>query len=188
MPTPEQQRQPVIAPESGITLLEMLVVVTLIALMVGISFPSITTGLDSLRLRSAAGDVTSTFNVALVRADRWQEAVAITISPKGHFIRAESIRSHTVRRIDMPKEISILHIYPEPLGLDPTTAQDDRQYIVYPNGAVPRITFELANDRGAHRFVILDPITGVARERTELEVQAEQETPTVQVIGGETNP
>ena len=38
----------------GVTLLEMLIVVALIGLLAGISFPSVSAGLETLRLASAA--------------------------------------------------------------------------------------------------------------------------------------
>jgi type II secretory pathway pseudopilin PulG len=156
------------ASSAGVTLLEMLVVVSLIALMVGISFPSITAGMESLRLRSAAGEVVSMFNSALTRADRLQDAVELNISLQRRFIASRAIRANVVRRIDLPEGIQIAHVYPEDLrwAVDESGAPVDRHFIVYPNGAVPRIVIDLANERGAHRIVMLDPITGVARERT----------------------
>ncbi|HEY6393410.1 MAG TPA: prepilin-type N-terminal cleavage/methylation domain-containing protein, partial [Bryobacteraceae bacterium] len=72
-PTKEQKA-------AGITLVEMLVVVAIIALMVGISFPAITSGIDSLRLNAATNGVVSFFNTGLNRAERRQQVVAITIS------------------------------------------------------------------------------------------------------------
>src|SRR6267154_5309725 len=64
----------------GITLVELMVVVAIISLMVGISFPAITSGIDSLRLNAATNGVVSFFNTALNRAERRQQVVAITIS------------------------------------------------------------------------------------------------------------
>lgn len=156
------------ARSAGVTLLEMLVVVSLIALMVGITFPSITAGMDSLRLRSAASEVVSMFNSALTRADRLQDAVELNISPQRRSIASRAIRTNVTRQIDLPQGIHIAHVYPEDLrwAVDDSGALVDRLFIVYPNGAVPRIVIDLANDRGAHRIVMLDPITGVARERT----------------------
>ena len=43
----------------GVTLIEMLVVITIASLLVGISFPAVTSGLDSLRLNAAANDIVS---------------------------------------------------------------------------------------------------------------------------------
>ena len=163
------------ARSAGVTLLEMLVVVSLIALMVGISFPSITAGMESLRLRSAAGEVVSMFNSALTRADRLQDAVELNISPQRRLIASRAIRTNFMRQIDLPEGIHIAHVYPEDLrwAVDESGALVDRHFIVYPNGAVPRIVIDLANERGAHRIVLLDPITGVARERTATDPEAQ---------------
>ena len=60
----------------------MLIVVTLIALVAGLSYPSVASGLDSLRLRSASDAIVAFLNTALDRADRRQQAVEIRISPR----------------------------------------------------------------------------------------------------------
>src|SRR5690349_15359364 len=58
---------------SGITLVEMLVVMTIIGLLVGLSYPSIAAGVDSVRLRSATDSVSTILNSAVTRAERRQE-------------------------------------------------------------------------------------------------------------------
>ncbi len=163
------------ARSAGVTLLEMLVVVSLIALMVGITFPSVMVGLDSLRLRSAAGEVVSMFNSALTRADRLQDAVELNVSPQRRSIASRAIRTNVTRQIDLPQGIHIAHVYPEDLrwAVDDAGGLVDRHFIVYPNGSVPRIVIDLVNDRGAHRIVMLDPITGVARERTTIDPETQ---------------
>jgi type II secretory pathway pseudopilin PulG len=172
---------------SGVTLLEMLVVVSLIALMVGITFPSIAAGLDSLRLRSAAGEVVSMFNSALTRADRLQDAVELNVSLQKRYIASRAIRAEVVHRIDLPDGIRIAHVYPEDSrwAVDDSGAMVDRHFIVYPNGSVPRIIIDLTNDRGAHRIVMLDPVTGVARERTASEAEpADANQPSTEGLNG----
>jgi prepilin-type N-terminal cleavage/methylation domain-containing protein len=174
--TPWSARDPLVAPlpslarnanQLGVTLIEMLVVMALIALLAALTLPSLTTGMDSIRLRSAASNVISTFNLALTRADRLQEAVDVTVSPARHLIEARTMATGIVRRAELPPEVNIAHVFPEE-GIE-TASKDgfppDRHFIVYPNGAVPRITLDLVNEHGTHRFVLLDPITGVARER-----------------------
>lgn len=157
----------------------MLIVVSVIALVVAISFPSITMGIDSLRLRTAASSVIGAFNLALTRADRLQEAVDVTISAAGHFVAATTLATRQVARTELPAEIKIAHVYPEvgAPAAEEAVAPPDRHFIVYPNGAVPRITIELENEHGVRRFVLLDPITGVARERVLTDPQAEQPEP-----------
>ena len=152
--------------QSGVTLLEMIVVVALISIMIGITFPAVGAGLESLRLRTGADDIVTTFNSALVRAERFQEAVEITISPARRLIETHSLLSNTVHKIELPKGIDIVRIIPAQLLDENSEAapQPDQRFIVYPNGSVPRIAIDLANRRGTHRLIALDPITGVARE------------------------
>src|SRR5579863_5941475 len=64
----------------GVTLIELLVVVALISLMVGISFPALTSGIDSLRLNAATNSIVSFLNSGLDRAERRQKMVEITVS------------------------------------------------------------------------------------------------------------
>lgn len=66
--------------DSGVTLVELVVVVALISVIVGISFPAISSGVDSLRLNAATNSVVSFFNTGLSRAERRQQVVEITIS------------------------------------------------------------------------------------------------------------
>ncbi len=65
---------------AGVTLIEMVVVVALISLMVGISYPALTSGIDSLRLNAATNGVVSFLDYGLSRAERRQQVVEIIIS------------------------------------------------------------------------------------------------------------
>jgi prepilin-type N-terminal cleavage/methylation domain-containing protein len=139
--------------ERGVTLLEMLIVVTIVAVVAGISFPSITSGLDSLRLRSASDSVVSLLNTALDRADRRQQAIEITISPKDNAIIARSADLAFNRRIDLQ----------DPVHISAPTEQ--RSFLLYPGGTVPGIGIELSNHEGRKRMVSVDPITGVPQAK-----------------------
>ena len=68
--------------DAGVTLIEMLIVMALIALVAGMAAPSVSAGLDSLRLRSTSDAMVGFFNTALARADTRQQVVEIVISPQ----------------------------------------------------------------------------------------------------------
>jgi len=68
--------------ESGVTLIEALIVVALIALIAGLSYPAVSSGLDTLRLRSTSDAMVSFLNIALDHADRRQQAVEVIVSPR----------------------------------------------------------------------------------------------------------
>jgi endo-1,4-beta-xylanase len=93
--------------ERGITLLEMIVVVSIIALMVGLSFPSITAGLDSVRMSSATGSVAAFLNSAVTHAQRRQQSVAFVISPKDGLLSQYSNEAEFRREYKLPDGIVI---------------------------------------------------------------------------------
>ena len=143
----------------------MLVVVALIAIMIGVTFPAIGAGLESLRLRSAADDIVAAFNAAQARSDRFQEPVELILSPTHRTIDTRGVISNTSRHLELPDGIRIAAILPAPVPEGDDTNQPDRVFVHYPDGAVPRIAVNLVNSRGLHRLVTLDPITGVASEQ-----------------------
>ncbi len=157
-------RLPTCLTTAGITLVELVVVVAIIALMVGISFPAITSGIDSLRLNAATNGVVGFFNTGLNRAERRQQVVAITISKTENEITMRSTEPGFVRKLEIPQGVTITHIFPElPDNLDAP-----RSFLLYPGGTVPHFGVQLMNRRNVERIVRVDPITGVPRvERVE---------------------
>jgi type II secretory pathway pseudopilin PulG len=146
-------------PTNGITFVELLVVVAIISLMVGISFPAITSGIDSLRLNAATNGVVSFFNTGLNRAERRQQVVAITISKTENEITMRSTEPGFVRKLDIPQGVTITRIFPEL----PDNPDAPRSFLLYPGGTVPRFGVQLMNRRNVERIVRVDPITGVPR-------------------------
>ncbi len=145
--------------KSGVTLIELMVVVGLISLMIGISFPAITSGIDSLRLNAATNGIVSFFNTGLSRADRRQQVVEITISKTGNSIEMRSTDPGFLRKLEMPEGVSITHILPEL----PENPDAPRTFLLYPGGTVPRFGVQLITRRNVERIVRVDPITGVPR-------------------------
>src|SRR5215472_15299868 len=64
---------------SGVTLIEMMVVVAIVALIAAIAYPSAAAGIESARLVSATDSVAAFLNGAVNRVERRQQAVALTI-------------------------------------------------------------------------------------------------------------
>ncbi|HLK20734.1 MAG TPA: prepilin-type N-terminal cleavage/methylation domain-containing protein [Bryobacteraceae bacterium] len=146
-------------PEKGITLIELLVVVVIISLLVGVSFPAVTSGIDSLRLNWATNGVVSFVNSALNRAERRQQVIKLTISKNENTLTMRSTEPGFLRKFEMPDGISITHVLPEA----PEEPNAPRIIMLYPNSAPPRFGIELINRRNVDRIVRVDPITGVPR-------------------------
>lgn len=145
------------AAQSGVTLIEMMIVVVLIAVVAGISYPAIGGGLDSLRLSSAADSVASLMLSAVNRAERRQELMEISISRADNAIAAVGVNYQ--KRFDLPEGIAIAEVLPAA----PVEGNLPRRFLLYPGGAAPRIGVRLTNTRGGQRMISLDPITGIPR-------------------------
>ncbi len=133
---------------SGVTLIEMMIVVTIIALMTGVAYPSIVSGLASVRLTSAAGEVSSFLTSSMNRVERHEQAAAIVIFPKEN-----RMARYTVS--DVPDEVLEL-----PAGVM-FEGEEARRIVLQPGGTVPRVEIDLRNEKGSRRAVLVDPVTAV---------------------------
>lgn len=143
----------------GITLVEMVIVVGLLGLLVGITFPSVTAGIDSMRLRSASDSIVSFLNGAMNRAERRQQVVEVTVSPREARLSLRSTEAGFERTLELPDGVTIRAVLPE----IPRAADEPRQFLLFPGGAIPGFGIELVNRRGARRIVSVDPIVGAPR-------------------------
>jgi len=146
-----------VASRRGVTLIELLVVVVLISLIVGITFPSVASGLDSIRLASATNAVASFLSGALNRAERRQQVMEVTVDRKANLVLMRAVQSGFYRRLEMPDGILIAGVLP-PLPGNPDIP---RRFFLYPGGVVPGFGVQLATMKGTQRIVRVDPVTGV---------------------------
>ena len=136
--------------QAGVTLIELLIVVTIIAVVVGVSFPAITAGLAGLRLTTASGSVASFLTSSMNRVDRREEAAAIVVSPKDNLLAVYTAASgeKPARSLELPQGIRI-------------EGSEPRRYLLMPGGTAPRMTVVLRNDKGARKSIRIDPVTAV---------------------------
>jgi prepilin-type N-terminal cleavage/methylation domain-containing protein len=135
-------------PRHGVTLIEMMIVMAILAIIVAIAFPSAASGLDSIRLRSAADSVVGFLNTALTRTDRHQEPTEIIITPADRSLSMFTADPNFVKRLQLPDGIKI-------------AGEEPRRFLLMPGGAPPTLDIDLSNLRGAHKLVHIDPVTGV---------------------------
>jgi general secretion pathway protein H len=143
---------------AGVTLMEMLVVVMIIALLAGISVPAISAGIDSVRLRAATDSISAFLNAAEVRAERRQEPIELIVSPKENAFELFSNEPGFNRELKLPDGISIEAVLPPE-----SDEEGPRRLILLPGGAIPSIGVQVANRHGSRRIVHLDPMTGYPR-------------------------
>src|SRR5215475_2503134 len=127
---------------AGVTLVELLIVMAIIGLMVGVSFPAISTGLDSIRLTSASDSIASFLNGALNRAERRQQVIALIIYPKENKLEIYSNEAGFTRQLLMPDGVTIEAVLPRITDLPDS---EPRRLIVMPGSTVPAIGIQSAN-------------------------------------------
>jgi prepilin-type N-terminal cleavage/methylation domain-containing protein len=152
--------------ERGVTLIEMVIVVAIVGLIAGITYPAVSTGLESVHLASAADTVASFLNAALNRVERRQEVVELMISLKDNVMVVHSTEPGFERRAELPDGITITAVLPPLSSLAPNAP---RQFILMPGGTAPRLGIEITNRKGTRRIVRVDPMTGVPK----IEIPAE---------------
>ncbi len=139
---------------SGVTLLEMLIVVVIIGTIVSLSFPALTSGLAGVRLASSSSAAASFLTSTMNNVERREQAAAIVFTPKENrldvFTAASGEKPATTWQ---PPE----GVYFE--------GEDPHRYLLFPGGTFPRIAMVLRNEKGARREVAIDPVTGVPQVR-----------------------
>jgi prepilin-type N-terminal cleavage/methylation domain-containing protein len=147
-------------PAKGVTLVEMVVVVAIIALIVGLSFPAASAGLENVRMVSAGDSVATFLNAAVNRAERRQQPVELVVSPREGRLTLYSNEPGFTRELHMPDGVAIEAVLPAEEGVDPALP---RRILFLPGATVPGIAIQLGNRRNAHRRIRLDPMTGFPR-------------------------
>lgn len=135
----------------------MLVVVMILSVLAGISYPSMSAAIDSLRINNASSDVAAFLNLGLNRAERAQNAVEVAIFPAENAIALTGARPGFARRLNLPEGVSIVSVLPS----IPGDQRLPRAFLLLPGGAAPRIGVLLGNARGDRRVVRVDPVTGI---------------------------
>ena len=146
----------------GVTLVEMMVVVAIMALIAGLSFPAVVSGIDSMRLSQATRSVVQFLNAGLNRAERRQTVVEITISKADNALWLRSTEGWE-KKLDMPDGVRIVDVLPSQSGLPGDDADGMRTFVIFPGGTTPEFGVQLVNRRGTQRLVSVDPITGVPK-------------------------
>lgn len=143
----------------GMTLIEMLIVMTLIALVAGLSFPSAASGVESLRLRSVSDSVVSFLNTAIDRASRREQVIEVWIAPKDNVMIARSPDLAFMRRLEIPDTFRITSVLPAA----EVAPGEPRRFLLYPGASAPRIGVEISNSNGRKRMITIDPFTSLPK-------------------------
>jgi type II secretory pathway pseudopilin PulG len=120
----------------------MVVVLAIVGLIAGVSFPAISAGLESVRMVSATDSVATFMNGAVNRAERRQQAIALVIDPKENALALYSAEAGFERHLKLPEGVSIEAVLPADGAGE---SKDERRFLFLPGATVPGIGIQLTN-------------------------------------------
>jgi hypothetical protein len=135
----------------------MLIVVSIIGLMAGLTFPSVSAGLDGLRLRSTCDSTAAFLYYGMTYSERRQETVFLVIPGDRTTLRWRTRKPGALKEFVLPEGLRFASVR---LGSQADSGED-RVIPLTPGAPFPKLTLEIINRRGARRLVRIDPVAGV---------------------------
>ncbi len=138
------------------TLLELMVVITILSLMAGLVAPRIGPWLDNWKLRSAAERIAQTLRYARTRALFEQHYYVVEVLPQKNLVRVLQPNSAFVREFSLPEDIQV-HADEKQGRL---SAPEVVRFILPPSGEVEEKDLWLRNKQGKAVKIHLDFLQG----------------------------
>jgi Tfp pilus assembly protein FimT len=127
-------------------------VVAIIGLMVSISYPTLTAGLDGFRLRSAVDQAGAFVQEARVQADRRQQPVQFTADPKANRLTVLTADPAWRDSLDFGDGVRIV----EP--------SQSRSWMLFPATPPPQVRVLLEARSGARKGILINVFNGLAED------------------------
>jgi prepilin-type N-terminal cleavage/methylation domain-containing protein len=143
----------------GFTLLELLIVVLVVALVLAVSYPSLSRGSASIHLKTTGRDVLNTFRFAREKAVTEQIGMRVTVDRENQRLVLVNDIGDGSRTYPMPSDVKIHRIA---LG-GQEVLEGPVAVRFLPNGSSDAVELLLKSDFGSYLRIISDPITGGAR-------------------------
>ncbi len=142
--------------ERGITLLELLVVLTLIAILSAMVYPSFGNALASLRLKGAARQVVSVCRMAKWEAVRRRQPVRVSLDLNKGKIVVTDAKLTLIKELNLPPGIRFF----QSQRISGDGAVDATDFYFYPNGTSDAGSIVLRDTQGRNLSVAIDSLTG----------------------------
>ena len=144
--------------EKGFTLLEIIVTLTVIVLVVAVSYPSLSRATASLSLRTTGRDILNTMRYAREKAVTEQVGMRVTVDQDNQVLRLTNDYGDGNRQYLMPENVRIRSVFLG--GIEFVSGSSTFRFL--PNGSSDTVEILIESKTGAHMRIISDPITGGA--------------------------
>ena len=138
--------------ESGITLIELLIVMAIVGLIMGVAYPNVSSGLDGIRLKTTADRAGAFWSAARQRADRHQQVVQVVVDPEKNELRAASVEGDWSQALPFGESLRVRQ------------PKARAAYMLYPGAPSPKFELLLAASEDGAAGVRVNVLTGVPEE------------------------
>ena len=145
-------------PSSGFSLLELVLVVLVMGLAVAISYPSLSRGSATLRLRAAGRDVLNVLRYAREKAITEQTELHVVAEKEARQVLLTDELGENARTYALPSSVAIQRLL---LGVE-EIREGPLVIRFLPNGSTTPATIILKSDAGGFLRIITEPVTGGA--------------------------
>lgn len=145
--------------QQGITLLELLVVITLIAILGALVYPSFGDALSNLRLRGIARETVALCRLAKYEAVTHRQPYHLAADIEKDQIRVTDSAQQVIKELDLPAGIRIFQVQ----VLSENGPADATELYFFPNGAAESGSITLRDEGGRSIKIGIDLLTGDAR-------------------------
>jgi len=148
--------------QKGFTLLEIIITLTVITLVLAISYPSLSRATTSLSLRTTSRDILNTLRYAREKAVTEHTGMRVTVDQENQLLLLTDNFGEGNRRYLLPDTVRIRRVV---LG---GVASDEGISTVrfLPNGSSDTVEILIESRTGAFMTITSDPITGGASIRS----------------------
>jgi general secretion pathway protein H len=143
----------------GITLLEVLVTLTLIAIVSAMVYPSFGSAMQTLRLRGEARRIISACREAKWEAVAKRRPFRLTLDLEKNQFAITDLSNQIRKEIDLPAGIRIFQAQ----KVSDDGLSDATEFYFFPNGTAESGIITLRNEQGRNIRVLIDVLTGDAR-------------------------
>jgi len=145
--------------DQGFTLLELIIVVLVIALVMAVTYPSMSRGSTNIRLRTTGRDILNTFRYAREKAVTEQTGMRVVVDREKQELTLSDDLGDGPRSYELPRNVKIHRM--ALAGTEVTKGPLIVRFL--PNGSAENAEVLLISDTGAYLRIITDPVTGGAR-------------------------
>jgi len=144
--------------QKGFTLLEIIITLLVIALVMSITYPTLSRATASFSLRTTGRDILNTLRLAREAAVTEQIGICVTVDRENQLLQLTNDFGEGNRKYLMPENVRIRRVYIG--GMEPADSVATVHFL--PNGSADAVEILIESKTGAYLRIVSDPLSSGA--------------------------